>query len=273
MNSDAQSRTATRDAVKPPADASNGAPNDARLRLLAIGWFTLASVAGLYLTTIWMFGPIEFQTVPNKATERIASADTASLDMPLRQIQQPDDSLQSRIVTLGDLTKEMKVLQGKVAQLRNRNAALTKEVDALNEALMSATGALPDQEPLNPRPVLNGVTTSKFPMPSDGFGDLAFISRSPIPIAEAEVPSRTLFGVELSKAKNVMTLKAAWKKLGERHAKLLNGLKPRRVGHGTDQWRLVAGPFANAADAARLCARLRAAQTKCAQTVFLGEAL
>ncbi len=273
MNSDAQPRTATRGAVKPPADASNGAPNDARLRLLAIGWFTLASVAGLYLTTIWMFGPVKFQPASNKATERIASADTAPLNMPLRRIQQSDDRKQSRIVTLSDLTKEMKALQGKVAQLRNRNVALTKEVDALNEALMSATGSLPDQEPLSARPILHGVTTSKFPMPSDGFGDLAFISRSPIPIAEAEIPSRTLFGVELSKAKNVMTLKAAWKKLGERHAKLLNGLKPRRVGHGTDEWRLVAGPFSNAADAARLCARLRAARTKCAQTVFHGEAL
>lgn len=273
MKSDAQPRTATRGAVKPPANASDGAPNDARLRLLAIGWFTLASVAGLYLTTIWMFGPIEFQTASNKATERIVSADTASLDMPLREIRESDDPKRSRMVTLGDLTKEMKVLQGKVAQLRNRNSALTMEVNALSEALMSATGSLPDQEPLNARPILNGVTTSKFPLPSDGFGDLAFISRSPIPIAEDEMPSRTLFGVELSKAKNVMTLKAAWKKLGTRHAKLLNGLKPRRVGHGTDEWRLVAGPFSNAADAARLCARLRAVQTKCAQTVFHGDAL
>ena len=273
MKSDTQPRKATRGAVKPPANDRDGAPNDARLRLLAIGWFCLASVAGLYLTSVWMFGPIQLESTADKRTSRIASASPASLNIARPSVRQADEGDERKLVTLADLTKEMKSLQGKVAQLRNRNAALTREVNALSDALLSATGSIPTETLTKPRPILNGVTTTKLPMPIDGFGDLAFASRSPVPIASKSVASRTLFAVELSRAKSVDSLRQDWNRLGARHGTLFKGLKAHRVGSDDSEWRLVAGPFANAADAAVLCARLRAAQTKCSQTTFGGDAL
>ena len=204
---------------------------------------------------------------------RIAAAAPASLNMIATADRPSDQKGAGKLVTLAELTKEMKTLQGKVAQLRNRNVALTREVNALSDALLNATGSLPDQEPLKSRPILNGVTTTRMPMPVDGFGDLSYSSRSPVPIADTAIASRTLFAVELSKAKTLESLRAKWSKLDERHSRLFKGLKVHRVENGASEWRLVAGPFTNAADAARLCARLRAVQTRCAQTTFGGEAL
>jgi hypothetical protein len=88
--------------------------------------------------------------------------------------------------------------------------------------------------------------------------------------------TRTEFAVDLGADASIEALRARWAKLRD-HSVLVE-LKPLvsvRDGKppGTAELRLVAGPFANAADAARACAALAAAKIICQTTVFDGQRL
>ena len=112
-------------------------------------------------------------------------------------------------------------------------------------------------------------------MPGDGFAEYD-LRGSPLPIAGQRDPTRTLFAVELAKGLEPDEINARWVDLIQRHAKLLGQLQPRGVkaqpGVQGDDGRLalIAGPFNNAAAAARLCARLSAEGDKCEGTIFAG---
>ncbi len=106
-------------------------------------------------------------------------------------------------------------------------------------------------------------------------------SSPPVPWP-ASTPSpnvtKTEFGVDLGSATSIEALRTAWTAALRRHAKLLEGLRPvvqmreRPRAAGTE-FRLVAGPIASAASAARICATLTAAGAVCAPAVFDGQRL
>ena len=79
-------------------------------------------------------------------------------------------------------------------------------------------------------------------------------------------------------ATSVEALRTAWTAALRRHGKLLVGLHPvvqmrERPRPASPEFRLVAGPIANAASAARICATLTAAGAVCAPAVFDGQRL
>jgi hypothetical protein len=85
------------------------------------------------------------------------------------------------------------------------------------------------------------------------------------------------FAVDLGGETSMQGLRALWASLRGNHAALQN-LRPLvsvRDGAqpGTVELRLVAGPFANAAAAARVCAALAGKRVACATTVFDGQRL
>ncbi len=90
--------------------------------------------------------------------------------------------------------------------------------------------------------------------------------------------TRTEFGVDLGGEKSVDGLRARWATLRGNHGATLDGLRPViaiKEGQkaGTVELRLVAGPVANAAAAARVCARLQTSGVPCVPTVFDGQRL
>jgi hypothetical protein len=92
------------------------------------------------------------------------------------------------------------------------------------------------------------------------------------------IATKTEFGVDLGSAPSMAGLRGLWQSLKEAHEPLFEGLRPvmaLREGTrpGTIELRLVAGPLANAAAAARLCAALSAAGLGCQATVFDGQRL
>jgi hypothetical protein len=94
----------------------------------------------------------------------------------------------------------------------------------------------------------------------------------------AENTTRTEFGVDLGGEKTVDGLRARWATLRGNHGQTLDGLRPLisvKEGQkaGTVELRLVAGPLANAAAAARVCARLQTNGVPCIPTVFDGQRL
>jgi hypothetical protein len=94
-----------------------------------------------------------------------------------------------------------------------------------------------------------------------------------------EVPAaRTEFGVDLGGANSVEGLRGLWQGLLKADAALLSPLRPiiaireRSNGLGM-QLRLVAGPLADAAAAAKICAALAENSRSCETTVFDGQRL
>lgn len=90
--------------------------------------------------------------------------------------------------------------------------------------------------------------------------------------------TRTEFGVDLGGEKTVDGLRARWANLRGNHGTALDGLRPLisiKEGQksGTVELRLVVGPIANAAAAARICARLQTNGVPCIPTVFDGQRL
>ena len=90
--------------------------------------------------------------------------------------------------------------------------------------------------------------------------------------------SKTEFGLDLGSASSVEALRTAWTAALRRHGTLLEGLRPlvqmrERPRPSGIELRLIAGPIANAATAARLCATMTAAGAICAPAVFDGQRL
>jgi hypothetical protein len=93
----------------------------------------------------------------------------------------------------------------------------------------------------------------------------------------ATVVSRTEFGVDIGSGADVEEVRALWNAAKAQHGRLFGKLRPvivrneDRAGHA--DYRLVIGPIANAATAARLCATLGAADVTCSTRAYQGERL
>ena len=97
---------------------------------------------------------------------------------------------------------------------------------------------------------------------------------TPTPPATAKVD----FGIDLGSAQTVEGLRSLWTAAKGKHAKLLDGLRPivvlrENARPGGVELRLVAGPLASAALAARLCVVIITAGTVCQPAVFDGQRL
>jgi hypothetical protein len=97
------------------------------------------------------------------------------------------------------------------------------------------------------------------------------------PPLSGSIATRTEFAVDLGGEASIDGLRTLWASMRGTHAPLqaLRPLVSVRDGTqpGTVELRLVAGPFANAAAAARVCAALAAKRVACATTVFDGQRL
>jgi hypothetical protein len=205
--------------------------------LLACGWIMLGLFGAAY-----MFGYVADPIPPKRETARIEASVTA---------------------------ESFERLAGEIGRLNARIAAL-------ETALGPATSAIPEkQSGAEPQPSDRPVDIATLPLPKEGFGDEAAPFEA-IPI-EAAAATRTVFAVAVSVSEDKSRLRGSWRDLLGRYGEILEGLEPRVVAQvtkkGARRWKLVAGPFENAAGAARACARLKAARQPCAETVFSGDAL
>lgn len=94
---------------------------------------------------------------------------------------------------------------------------------------------------------------------------------------DSDATSRTMFALRLGSYGDLKGLAGIWRRLAERHGTLFAELEPRSLqGRRVDenqQFDLIAGPLGNAAAAAELCAKLKAAGSACEITQFAGERL
>jgi hypothetical protein len=96
--------------------------------------------------------------------------------------------------------------------------------------------------------------------------------------APDSAPAQGDFGIDLGGGANFGAMHGLWSSARSKHANLLDGLRPlisirESTKPGKLELRLVAGPVANAAAAARLCASLAANGWACRPAVFDGQKL
>jgi outer membrane biosynthesis protein TonB len=84
-------------------------------------------------------------------------------------------------------------------------------------------------------------------------------------------PGTTRFGIEIGSVDKQEGIRAMWRDLLTNHAALVAGLEARRVMAPDQKWRLVAGPFASAAEAMQACGLFKKADMPCEATVFAGD--
>ena len=250
------------------------------VRRQALAWSGLGALALLYLLAL-VYVP-QFRGADEESLGRPPVSPLADAARRLADSKSTD--------RVAILRNEIDVLRRQLSQVQERNQRLGRRLRQIEDAVGPTTSSLPPrrepteitsslrEENRHSTPVPE-VSVRYLPLPGDGFGDEG-LDGSPLPTAGEIVPTRTLFGVELAQATSADALKKEWAALSSRHGSLLGRLEvrqqkgdPGRGDEGESGLRLIAGPFPNAAGAALLCARLRAAGTPCKETVFTGEGL
>ncbi len=95
----------------------------------------------------------------------------------------------------------------------------------------------------------------------------------PIALPPAANDGSTRYGIEIGIVANRDKLRPLWREFLTNHAALVAGLQPRRVLAPNKKWRLIAGPFASAAEAEQACALFEKASRPCEATVYAGDVL
>ncbi len=95
----------------------------------------------------------------------------------------------------------------------------------------------------------------------------------PVALPPAANDGSTRYGIEIGVVAKQDGLRPLWREFLTNHAALVAGLQPRRVLAPDKKWRLVAGPFANAAEATQACALFKKASRPCEPTVYAGDGL
>ena len=167
------------------------------------------------------------------------------------------------------LAGQIETLRREIAAMKQRERLLETRIADLQMALGPVTGAISS-------PATGPVEVERSPLPGRGFGD-ELAAKSPLPVVEAKQPTRTFFAVDLGQDKTLDDLRKRWLALAAKYPPQLKDLEARYALAGGRSrgagYKLIAGPFSNAADAALVCARLKARKQACEQAIFSGEKL
>lgn len=227
-----------------------------------------------------------FAMTSHGGSQRMASAiqpSAQALRIPPSQLAAENDKLEF----------ETRRLSEAVRSLANDRDRLLARVTVLERNLEDVTGSFRRDTP-QPAP------TVPAPFPENGPSVAATVA-APIPLRRLPDPPsnrvadthaaafgnmppsgstavRTEFGIDLGGGGDLAAIRQIWTAARSNHAALLEGLHPLiavRDGEkpGSVELRLIAGPFANAAAAARLCASLTAAGWACNPAPFDGQRL
>jgi hypothetical protein len=156
--------------------------------------------------------------------------------------------------------------------------ALTNKVTSLEQSLGDVTGSIaklaPAQKPATPEVAAKPPAVDPAPAPP------ITSSQTVAPDTDAATGStaiNTQFGIDIGGALSMAALRTRWAALKAGHQTLLDGLRPivslQENPKGGFSLRLIAGPMANAAEAAKRCAGLGAAKVPCRPTAFDGQKL
>lgn len=244
-------------------------------RLYVVAWLALATVALGYFAFLFRAAQDPSRTADSTSVFSQSPSEGKSTESSDPAVAQ----------ALTRMTTEIEILKSALEAARKENTALTAHVRTLESAFGPSTGSLPPpaQAANEPAPEIEtekeakshpAISVEMRPMPVDGFSEE--LEKAPLPVARPAKTMRTLFAVEIATDLSDGDTQTRWNELRKRHSGLLGRLEPRKVQvPGTEKttYKLVAGPFKNAAAAALMCARLSIAGLNCSGTVFSGTPL
>ena len=215
--------------------------------------------------------------------------DRRSLNDALRLLAADRDRLMARVSSvernLDDITGSIKSQMSTRPMPESSGPRDPTNIDALPKI----SG---DNRPAKPPDLPDWLANVPAPWPSPSSA-MEFAPGPPLPEAEPStrvaalpaeaqptaptVVSRTEFGVDIGSGADLAELRMLWTAAKARYGRLFGNLHPivvRRDDRPSNpDYRLVIGPLANASAAARLCARLGAADLTCSTRPFQGERL
>jgi len=161
------------------------------------------------------------------------------------------------------LTADRDRLQTRLTALERTLEDMTTSVTRVEKAAQAAA-----------QPTAQPAAASTPPAPDDVTASI----QSPATPAAPAAPGKAEFGLDLGGANTIDGLRVLWATARQRHAALLEGLRPvvhvrERARSGGVDMRLVAGPLPNAVTAARMCATLVAAGAICQPSGYDGQRL
>jgi hypothetical protein len=179
------------------------------------------------------------------------------------------------------LSDEQGRLHTRMARIENTVVEVTGSIARVEKAVEETRQSAKPETPAVRAEATSKVSGEDITSSIDGPGALPM--PRPAPTTQAGPPAseptaKTEFGVDLGSASSIEGLRVLWNSSRQRHAALLEGLRPimhlrERPRAAPAELRLVAGPIGNAATAARLCASITAAGAVCQPTLFDGQRL
>lgn len=131
----------------------------------------------------------------------------------------------------------------------------------------TVTGSIPPQPVAIPRPAPVRAAPAEVASP----GQIAPTAITP------EQASKSDFGIDLGGFKSMQQLRQAWQAFHARNAEVIGAVGPvvriEENNDGTMDLRLIAGPYGNALDAIRHCAKMKLQGATCVPTLFVGQSL
>ncbi|MGE3150429.1 MAG: hypothetical protein AB7K04_15340 [Pseudorhodoplanes sp.] len=235
--------------------------------------FSLGTWGGLALTALVVAAavgmsqagapPVAPGAQPAKPTAVAANLDREmrSLGEAMQRLMVDNDRLAAR---LGQTETALEAVKASAAQVR------AEQDRSIRQAAQARTYN-PVQLPPSPFAVVN-VPLAPFPAGDElTTGSIAPKSEA----AASSTAAQTSFGIDLGSGPTIQSLRGAWYRIRNPRAALFAGLHPvvsiRSEKPGVIELRLIAGPFANAAAAAKLCASLGI--MPCEPTIFDGQRL
>ena len=197
---------------------------------------------------------------------RQAEAEARRLSEALRQLSDDRDRL---VVRLTAVERNFEDVTGSINQLRSLPKVQSPKEpsdDAGPASDAQAEPAASTPPPLDVAPV------ATIPVPNAERKPAA--AQAPAALAP---PTRSEFGVDLGGGPTIASLRNSWNQIRRQHGAMLEGLRPvvavRDGRGGQAELRLVLGPIANAAHAAKLCTALAGAGLSCQPATFEGQRL
>ncbi|AXS40491.1 hypothetical protein [Breoghania sp. L-A4] len=165
---------------------------------------------------------------------------------------------------------ELKTLRHEIIALRRSSEAMRH----LNEQLSIRVNELEAQAP-NAQHTVPSAGISRLPSGVRRSASNDERPASQAPVSSSSAP-RSNFGIDLGRYSSLDDVESAWSALKVTESSIIGSLSPLASvyqANGSLSAHLLAGPFPNAADAAKTCARLTARRIACKPTLFVGQQL
>jgi hypothetical protein len=155
------------------------------------------------------------------------------------------------------------------------SAPLDEEPDAGGADSADSDASAASEEAPSPSPSASNESAKPAGATESGkpAGTTESASLDPVALPPAANDGSTRYGIEIGTVAKQDGLRPLWREFLTNHSALVAGLQPRRVLAPDKKWRLIAGPFSNAAEAAQACALFKKASRPCEATVYAGDAL